>query len=940
MNNLTTRKIVLGMLMTLVLGFGVQGVVEAISFPTTSHSHKVDYTTMRQVNSRTSVGSTISLNDSNDQEAVTIELGSGVALVSPFASTAGATVVLTEIAHNDSATTANGRFYVNPTNPANVVSDRTASGVINVGSSFTITVRFTIAGEQTVRIEDTTSQYTTDGTTNDDTRQNQRGNVTYTFYVVQQVGSDTSVTLTDGTGALSNGYSASGDFGEYPKQIVTGDSAVANQNLVTYTVTGGGRVYIERDATPTRPRIVGSPTTSLTTSRAFNVILDQNGSSADGTLGYSNMVTAKVSGTDTPTITGVYIHGSATLEVDAPEGASETGSQEKPGKAGQVIQTAFTVKVKDARGRGIPGAVVRFGPTAHSTSGNAQGTLIFSSRNSGILVEPETDRFDSILDSSDNPLKAGSAQTLYVRTNNSGTASVGYEFGDDGTQTIPVNVVDTSNAPFSSLTETITVYAGSKPGLQLSILRSRSSVSETNTFELYALVEEDGARSPNQAVTFNTQQGTLEDTVHSFTASTTVPNEPSDFSTAETGPRVKEYTNNEGIAEVKFNWDGTSNPKVTASIAEDRGGVMVPLQTVTFNILSGRSSDPPPPPPTTPARLDISVFGDDGDTSRAVIVNALNSAGQAVSISIPITLSGTALVTSQSVNTGAVTTITPPTDPDTYTLIATDPAGNYASDTETITVGGPAGEGTLDVTTVGDPVNNQQTIEVTVEDADGDAPTGEVVVTLTGPGISRTVDTLNGTGRAIITLPTTGTTYTLRLSADGYATREVTLSVSGVVQDDTETQTRDTTPIGGARRVRMASEPFPSGTANRQLAQPLRVQVLDANNRGVASVRVTFEVVSGQGRLSQRGNGRAIRAQTDSSGNASANYTPLADGTSRVRATAAGVTQTVTFTITAGAAAPSPDDTTPSDTGVTPSREINPGCACECVPPNVHRCYG
>ena len=51
---------------------------------------------------------------------------------------------------------------------------------------------------------------------------------------------------------------------------------------------------------------------------------------------------------------------------------------------------------------------------------------------------------------------------------------------------------------------------------------------------------------------------------------------------------------------------------------------------------------------------------------------------------------------------------------------------------------------------------------------------------------------------------------------------------------------------------------------------------------------------------------------------------PLADGTSTVRATAAGVTQTVTFTITAGAAAPSPDETTPSDTGVTPSREINP----------------
>ena len=256
-----------------------------------------------------------------------------------------------------------------------------------------------------------------------------------------------------------------------------------------------------------------------------------------------------------------------------------------------------------------------------------------------------------------------------------------------------------------------------------------------------------------------------------------------------------------------------------------------------------------------------------------MIVNVRDSAGQAVSISIPITLSGTALVTSQTVNTGAVTTITPPTAAGTYTLIATDSVpGRYALDEETITVGGPAGDGTLDVTTVGVPVNNQQTIEVTVENADGNAPAGEVVVTLRGPGISRTVDTSNGTGRAIITLPNTAT-YTLTLSADGYATREVTLSVSGVVQDDTQTQTRDTTTtLGGvARSVRIASDPFPSGPANTRLAQPLRVQVLDANNNGVANVRVTFEVISGrgQGRLSQRGSGQGIRALTDRNGNAS-----------------------------------------------------------------------
>ena len=35
MNNLTTRKIVLGMLMTLVLAFSVQGIADALTFGTT-----------------------------------------------------------------------------------------------------------------------------------------------------------------------------------------------------------------------------------------------------------------------------------------------------------------------------------------------------------------------------------------------------------------------------------------------------------------------------------------------------------------------------------------------------------------------------------------------------------------------------------------------------------------------------------------------------------------------------------------------------------------------------------------------------------------------------------------------------------------------------------------------------------------------------------------
>ena len=69
------------------------------------------------------------------------------------------------------------------------------------------------------------------------------------------------------------------------------------------------------------------------------------------------------------------------------------------------------------------------------------------------------------------------------------------------------------------------------------------------------------------------------------------------------------------------------------------------------------------------------------------------------------------------------------------------------------------------------------------------------------------------------------------------------------------------------------------------------------------------------GRLSQRGNGRAVAAQTDARGFARANYTPMS-ASSTVEAEARGVTTTVTFTISSGTA-PAPGTTT-RDTDAAP----------------------
>ena len=101
--------------------------------------------------------------------------------------------------------------------------------------------------------------------------------------------------------------------------------------------------------------------------------------------------------------------------------------------------------------------------------------------------------------------------------------------------------------------------------------------------------------------------------------------------------------------------------------------------------------------------------------------------------------------------------------------------------------------------------------------------------------------------------------------------------------------------VGEADSIEIDGQRQLSGTVNQ--ATRLRVRVLDATNRGVSGVRVTFRVLApGKGRLSQRGNGRAVISETDRSGYASASVTPLG-GNLIVEAKAAGVSATVSFII-------------------------------------------
>ena len=311
--------------------------------------------------------------------------------------------------------------------------------------------------------------------------------------------------------------------------------------------------------------------------------------------------------------------------------------------------------------------------------------------------------------------------------------------------------------------------------------------------------------------------------------------------------------------------------------------------------------------------LSISISGT--GTTRSVTVIATNAQGTAVS-NLAATLSGTALSTPRSVVTGTSTTITIPSAPGTYTLQAI--ASGYTVGTGTITVATPTAPGTLLLTTVGDRSGTRQGIRVTASGRT--IPSGGLSVALHGVSTPRSVIIASGSTSVdrIATLPSATGAHILYASAAGY-TNAPSITIPAVRTAAPPEQPEDPTPPPTSKtpsRISVSGLSAHSGTANTPLASPLSVRVVDASGIGVPDTRVTFRVRTGQGRLSQRGNGRAIAIQTDTRGYARTSYTPMS-ASSTVEAEAKGVTQTVTFTITTDGSAPqadSSDDTTSPQT--------------------------
>ena len=757
---------------------------------------------------------------------------------------------------------------------------------------------------------------TIDPTTDGPTGHTEPPDLIFTIYAVGALnaGGTTAVTSanTDGVERVSDLMDTriDGHFGFTP---------AANQP-VYYSVEGSGRLYVSPAATgvvsPVSDRKT-SPTNNLYTSSSAPVFLDTNGG--------SSKVTAYVAGSsDTAKVLYIFSGGPTSThpQIEVQSGNNQTGAPE--GR----LDNYFEVRVTDGRRRSISGLPVTFSTTVPASPTTAAmfipvpGTRVYAATD---LTTIEPIDAEEPIATATTP---AAAETHHVQTDRSGVAKIYYQLSDtSGAHTVTATAygIGTTALPVNtSLTATASTAARARIA-NLEILsgnNQRAAKGQYLTNDLVVIARSlAGHRIQDVIVQFRTTVGTLvraPGTNQPTNADDSTLGDPAADNAINptSGQQIYVKTGSNGEAGVTYNVGQLVEARdIVAEIRREAGTTQYDfaIGQVVFRINGTATTDRPAdqPAPQTPA-LTLSSSGE--GTTRSITVTATNAQGATVP-GLAVTLSGTALTAPRIVVAGTPTPITLPETPDTYTLQAV--VSGYTADTINLTVVAPRQPGTLTLDEVGvRSGTGGQSIRITVREADGTLASGSVTVTLIG-SVSQSVSTTDGAGVAAITLPTAPGSYPVTLTAQGYRAGTYTFTVNGGTDDDTPTPTPTPTPtVSEPVSLSRIGPSTRTGTANQELDAVLLVQVLDAAGEGVEDARVIFRVRTGQGRLSERGNGRAIAVQTDAEGYGRADYTPLS-ANSTVEAEVRGIDETITFTITATGAAAA--DTGTADTGGTPS---------------------
>ena len=597
----------------------------------------------------------------------------------------------------------------------------------------------------------------------------------------------------------------------------------------------------------------------------------------------------------------------ADLTLDGPGGNGQSG----------VISTRlanpFVVKVTDGTNRGVSGQAVTFTPAPGNPG-------------SGDVLFPHSDfRAES---TSTGSTTAG-YDPLVVKTDRSGEAKVYFELGDTtGTYTV--------DATFSGITRTFTATALSTTTTRVLRIDTENSVQEqsvarltTASKPLVVRVLAGGVSElSGQPVRFTTADGDLSPRREAMQLQDTdstppIPDLPTDR-TIETNAR--------GEAWIDYTAGNTEGPVTIYARAynyspTDGTGTFTRLDsanTVIFRVNVGGSSPTREPTTREPAAprniIGISPASITGEPDEEITLSITSDPSVRF-----VTLSSddfaNSLFSPQSGTTPFQSTLTLPDEDGEYTISASSAGLTSGSATVTVETGIL---GRITISQIGQPSGGAQNFSIRVVDTDGDQISSPLTVRLSGSGFTtRNIETLNGFGDARLTLPTAAGTYTLTASAEDYTsgTTQVRIAAPEPPQDTAEDEEEEEEEASEPASIEISGPPTRTGTANTAIEAPLLVQVLDDDDDAIEDARVIFRVRKGQGRLSQRGNGRAVAIQTDSRGYARAEYTPIS-ASSTVEAEVRGVRTPVTFTITATDAVPSTD--TPDTGEDTPPDTIRP----------------
>ena len=745
---------------------------------------------------------------------------------------------------------------------------------------------------------------------------------------------------------------------------------------VHYSVDGSGSLSIRKPYTdnPRSPTSVKTASKTLSTSSSAPVHLDMK----RGT----NKVTAWVSGGASKTMIFIYQGSSPTKypEIEITGGNIQTGA------INARLEEVLTVKVTDGNNRPLSGLTVGFTTTTPSTNTSmfipVPGTRVWGSGDTLEQTDPTTNLVDNSVDTTTATANKPNANAkIFVQTDRNGVAQTYYQLG--GTTgsyqvTATLQGIAANESPLPQKFDATAVSGSRSASLVIVSGDNQSSDKTTNDVPdpLVVRVRRPGGyRISNVIIRFTGLIGALEaapgtkyvrnedvaalpSARQGYTPTGVTETDNNAIKGSVSGQEIFVLTNAHGEASVVYNAGQITGAKtVTARINDEEANSQYDFQIrqVVFNIDgSGTTTQPTQPTqPAQPAQPTTITF-----TVDPTSITGTPGSSQTLKITVPSGLTaqvGNPIVGeflnaggNASPNTGSGTfnsSLILPSTAGTYNLVVTAGADRRTIPvTVSTTTTTTTQTGTLRISNLplSGAIGSQQVATVTATGSDGNPASGVAVSLSVTPGGGvfnpASVRTrADGTATSTFTRGTTaGTDYFVTASATGYTSPQPsrivitsatpTTGSTPTQTTTTPTQTTTTTPTSTAGTpdlISIEGEATRSGTVNEALDAPLVVEVLDSKGSRVKNARVIFRVRKGQGRLSQRGNGRAIADNTDSNGNARADYTPLS-ASSTVEASVRGVSETVTFTITTdGASATTTPDTTTPDTTTPAPADVN-----------------